>query len=167
MGVEMNLVRPPLSRIKNENGLAMLETIPLLVLFIFLISFCLGFFGMVHTAVLHSIGARAYTFETFRQRTNLYYFREDQSGIPNPLNYQEKGWRFQAVNHESDQRLRFVGTERPISLGRAVRGTASTDDTHNLNVFQIRPFLESARARNTAYLQDMDRTTQASSAPVD
>ena len=42
-----------------------------MVIFVMLMSFGMGLFGVVHTAILHSIAARTYSFETFRQRTNL------------------------------------------------------------------------------------------------
>ena len=125
--------------LKNERGLAILETVPLLVIFVVLVSFGLGFFGIVHTAILHSIAARGYAFETFRQRTNLYYFREDGSGEERPFNFQRKGWRYHAIQHESDQRERFVATTRPIALGRSIAAADTNDDTHNQQIFQILP----------------------------
>lgn len=117
----------------------MLETVPLLVIFVVLVSFGLGFFGIVHTAVLHSIGARTYAFETFRQRTNLYYFRENGSGLNDPINFQTKQWRYHAVQNESDPRDLFVATTRPIALGRSVAGSQTTNETHNLQVYNILP----------------------------
>lgn len=116
----------------------MIETIPLLVIFMVLLGFCYGFFGIIHTATLHSIAARTYSFETFRQRTNLNYFREDGSGLTKPRNFSKKGWRFQAVQHENDPRDRFVATTRPISFGRAVASSENNEDTHNTRVFSIR-----------------------------
>jgi hypothetical protein len=117
----------------NERGLAMLETVPLLVIFVILLSFGMGFFGVIHTGVLNSIAARTYSFETFRQRANLTYFREDGSGerASDAMNYTNKGWRFQAVGHESDPRLKFVATTRPISFGRATASSEESEDTHN------------------------------------
>lgn len=125
--------------LKNEKGLAMLEAVPLLVIFVVLMSFGLGFFGLVHTAVLHSIGARTYAFETFRQRTNLYYFRENISGLTRPINFSKKGWRYHAVNHESDPAERFVATTRPLAFGRSTASSDSNVDTHNQQIFQILP----------------------------
>lgn len=125
--------------LNNEKGLAMLETVPLIVIFVVLTSFGMGFFGIVHTAVLNSIGARAYAFETFRQRTNLYYFRENGSGLSRPINFSKKGWRYHAVQHESDKRERFVATTRPIALGRSVASTESSLETHNQQIFEILP----------------------------
>lgn len=127
------------SKLANEKGLAILETVPLIVIFVLLLSFGMGFFGVIHTAVLHSIAARAYSFETYRQRTNLYYFREDGSGLDRPFNFTRKGWRFQAVQHESDTRERFVSTTRPITIGKGTAADAGDNgvDTHNLQIYQM------------------------------
>lgn len=117
----------------------MLESIPLIVIFMILTSFGMGFFGLVHTAVLHSIGARTYAFETFRQRANLNYFREDGSGLTRPINYSKKQWRYHAVQHESDPRERFVATARPIAIGRSTAAADASQDTHNQQIFQLQP----------------------------
>lgn len=127
----------PLRPLRNQKGLAMLETVPLLVIFVVLLSFGMGFYGIIHTATLHSIAARTYALETFRQRTNLYYFRENLSGLTTPFNYSRKGWRYHAISHENDGRALFVATERPISLGRAVAASDATQETHNRQVYEI------------------------------
>jgi hypothetical protein len=139
-GADMNSA--PMSGAKilsGEKGLAMLETIPLIVIFAVLVAFGLGFFGIVHTAVLHSIGARTYTYETFRNRNNLYYFREEGSGLTSPMSYAKKQWRYHAIQHESDGRRRFVATTRPISFGRALANSDANQETHNVQIFQIQP----------------------------
>ena len=65
--------------LKNNKGLASIEATVLIVLFISLVYYSFGFFGVVHTAILHNIHARTYAFETFRHRTNLYYFRSNRA----------------------------------------------------------------------------------------
>lgn len=115
--------------------MAILETIPLLVIFVILMTFGMGIFGMIHTATLHSIGARTYSFETFRQRTNLYYFREDGSGLDRPFNFKRKGWRYHAVQMEGDQRDRFVATARPIAIGKAAPAGDTSVETHNQAIY--------------------------------
>lgn len=127
------------SHLGNEKGLAILETVPLIVIFVMLMSFGMGFFGIVHTAVLHSIAARTYALETFRNRANLYYYREDGSGLERPFNFTNKGWRFHAVQHESDPRDLFVATSRSITLPGATNQEAgdTNRETHNVNIYQI------------------------------
>src|SRR5262245_46731048 len=125
------------SLLKNQRGIALLETVPLMVIFVMLMSFGMGLFGMIHTGVLHSIAARTYSFETFRQRWNLYYFREDGSGLTagKSIHFSKKGWRFQAVQHENDQRDLFIATVRPIALGRTIQGGDQTEPTNNVGIF--------------------------------
>lgn len=129
----------PTLLLKNQKGLAMIETIPLIVIFIVMVSFGMGFFGVVHTAALHSIAARTYAYETFRNRANLYYFREDGSGLETPINFTTKQWRYHAIQNETDERQLFVATTRPIALGRGVAVSETNADTHNVEIFQILP----------------------------
>jgi hypothetical protein len=138
-GVKMNQLRQATQILRNEKGMAMLETVPLLVIFVVLTSFGMGFFGVVHTAVLHSIAARTYSYETFRQRTNLTYFREDGSGTDasTAMNFSKKGWRYQAIQHETDDRKKFVATTRPIAMGRAIASADSSENTHNSDIYTI------------------------------
>ena len=124
------------SRVANQKGLAILETVPLIVIFVMLMSFGMGFFGIVHTAALHSIAARTYAMETFRNRANLYYYREDGSGLERPFNFTNKGWRYHAVQHESDPRDLFVATARQISISASPAGDPSKE-THNQAIYQL------------------------------
>lgn len=52
------------SSINNEKGMAVLEMIPILVVFVLFINFSLGFFGAIHSGILNSIASRNYAFET-------------------------------------------------------------------------------------------------------
>ena len=123
--------------LRDEKGIALIETIPLIIIFIVLVSAGLGMFGVIHTAVLNSIGARTYAYETFRQRANLYYFRENDSGLTRPMSFKRKEWRFHAVQNESDSRNTLVATTRPISFGRAVDAVDTTVDIHNQQVYDL------------------------------
>jgi hypothetical protein len=60
---------------KNDNGMAMIEALPVLFMVILVFNFSLGFFGAIHSGILNSIGSYNYTMETFRFRSNLVYFR--------------------------------------------------------------------------------------------
>lgn len=127
--------------IRNEKGMAIIEAVPLLVIFVVLMSFGLGFYGVIHTATLSSIGARTYAFETFRNRTNLSYFREDSSGlnVSESKNNSKKGWRFHGIQSEKFRINRWYPTQRPIALGQAVAGTNTSPDVHNQQIFAILP----------------------------
>jgi hypothetical protein len=117
----------------------MLETVPLLVIFAMLMGFSLGFYGIIQTAILHSIAARTYAFETFRNRANLYYYREDGSGLTRPLNFTNKGWRFHAVTNESDGRDFFVPSMRSIAMGWGLASEKASETTHDKEIFALLP----------------------------
>ena len=77
---------------RNEKGMALLETLPLLVIFSMLISYTWGFFAAIHTGILLSIAARTYAFETFSNRSDLMYFRTLQ--MENEITLPTRGHRF-------------------------------------------------------------------------
>jgi hypothetical protein len=144
MDVDM---KKPNSIQKNEKGMAMIEALPLIIVFVMMLSFGLGFFGVIQTAILHSISARAYAFETFRGRANLNYFREDGSALDaskGPLYLGTKGFRYHAIQHEVDGRALFVATTRNIAMGTVEPKDSGLSQTHNIDIYQI---LE--RGRNT------------------
>ena len=66
------------SIINNEKGLAAFEIIPILLIIVMFLNFSIGFFGAIHTGILNSIASRNYAFETFRNRSDLTYFRDNQ-----------------------------------------------------------------------------------------
>ena len=122
---------------KNERGMATLETLPLLFIFIMLVTYMLGFFGAIHSAILGSISARSYAFETFRNRTNLIYFRDDNGS--DAKQFKDMGVRIHASTAEkrdsTDNMMR--STERPIRVGATVEpGPSRGDPTiHNTKIF--------------------------------
>lgn len=130
----LKLKRSPHS---NQKGMAIIETLPLLVIFVMLSGFGLGLYGVVHTATLHSIAARTYAFETFRNRTKLDYYREDGSGLTDPFFLGKKGYRYHAIQNESDDRTDFVATTRPLTLGRSVDAVSASETVHNVGIYNI------------------------------
>ena len=124
---------------RNQRGQALFETIPLLVIFITILDFAMGMYGAIQSAILYSIAARTYSFESYRQRANLYYFREDGTGATagGALNYTKKGWRYQAINSATDTRLLFVPTTRWISFGTTAPQGDNTEPTNNQAVYGI------------------------------
>ncbi len=125
--------------LKNQKGMATVEALPLLVIFLIFIGYGMGLFGVIHTGILHSIAARTYTFETLRNRTNVTYFRENMTGISSPIHFKNFGMRFHIIQNEkiTDTDGDIVATSRPISMGQpAPRLTASTTD-HNVKIYEI------------------------------
>jgi predicted GIY-YIG superfamily endonuclease len=104
----------------DERGIATIETLPLLFLFVFLFAYTLGAFGIIHTGIKQSISARAYAFETFRHRSSLEYFRDTPG--QHMMHFRTMGFRTHAVRSENDtngsgQGAEFRAPERPIRIG--------------------------------------------------
>lgn len=122
----------------NQKGMASVEMIPILMMFIVLVNFGLGFFGVIHSGILNSIAARNYAFETFRNRANLNYLRDTSTS--DPVFYGNKGFRYHFVHAEGDKRSLAVATKRPIKFTEVVTPTdalGSADD-HNKKVKSIK-----------------------------
>ena len=124
--------------LNSEKGTATLETVPLLIIFIILISYGLGYYGAIHTGVLQSIAARQYAFETFRNRTNLNYFLENQSGLESSIFYGESQFRFHGVqSEEATADGSFKATTRPIAIGRQLERRPASQQDHNVNIYNM------------------------------
>lgn len=134
-------------RLKSEEGMATIESLPILIIFIMLIAYMLGSFGIIHTGILHSVAARTYAFETFAHRANLTYFRE----FKGTEHYKKIGTRFHGVAPESyNVNTDDYGrpTQRTISM---VMTTAprneKNENVHNSLDNQVR---DGVRVRETA-----------------
>lgn len=123
--------------LNNEKGMATLEALPLLVIFLVFISYGMGLFGVIHTGILYSIAARTYAFETFRNRTDLTYFRENPSGGGKPAHYKNMGMRFHVIQSDKATAEEIQATSRPISIGRAAASTSSSATDHNSKIFAM------------------------------
>lgn len=129
------------SVLKNQRGLATIETIPLLAIFLILLAYSFGSFGVIHTGILNSIAARTYTFETMRGRANVTYFRDAPGSVPE--HYAKRGSRIHGIRQEfrpgdADTSTGFRATERPLRVGiGAIPPDASrtTASVHNEKVF--------------------------------
>ena len=107
-------------QITNEKGMATIEMIPLILIFVFMLSYMLGAFGVIHTGIMHSISARAYAFETFRGRSNLTYFRDNQGSAGDLLELRTQGNRTHGVINEgavANGDPQFWATERSLRMG--------------------------------------------------
>ena len=143
MGAKVKQIKKK-SHLKNNKGFASIEATVLLVLFVSLVYYAFGFFGIVHTAIVHNIHSRTYVFETFRHRTNLMYFRSNRS---EPLHYYETMTRLHGINTDSkDYPSNQVATERSISMGLQLNEDGRRASVHNQDVFSRVP----ASGRNTS-----------------
>lgn len=102
-------------QITSEEGMATIEALPILIIFIMLVAYMLGSFGIIHTGILHSIAARTYAMETFRHRANLVYFRDDPTAPV--FHYANIGTRFHGIAPEEYTTSQgFRPTQRSISM---------------------------------------------------
>lgn len=123
---------------KRERGMASVEAIPLLVIFVMLSAYCVGIFGSIHTGILHSIAARTYAFEIFRNRTNLTVHREN---VPSPIYMMNKSQiRFHAINDESAPpgATDWYVARRPLSVGFPSQTVGTTVD-HVQRIYNLQP----------------------------
>jgi hypothetical protein len=123
---------------RNQRGQALIEIVPILVLFVLLLNFALGFFGVIHTGILNSIAARNYTFETFRNRADLSYFREEQPGSNSIPTFAKFGRRWHGIV-ENSTNFQWVAVQRALRFTEA-RGPASEGNTatfHNTKVWSL------------------------------
>lgn len=127
-----------IDRLNSESGNAMIETLPIMVIFVWLLGFGLGFFGFVHTAIMNSMAARTYAFETFRNRADVTYFREETTN-GQVTHYQSFGNRFHAVNNETNalNKDTQLATVRPISFGVKEATSKSSVLDHNAKIYEI------------------------------
>lgn len=125
-----------LRRLKSEKGMATIETLPLLFIFIFLIAYTLGFFGVIHTAIMNSISSRTYAFETFRNRSNLIYFRDTANAEKRILRKKQARTHMILTEERKDDQMR--ATERAIRIGIPIQPGPSRNDpsVHNDKIFE-------------------------------
>ncbi len=140
-GVEMK-TQANRNKFSSERGTAMIETLPILVIFIMLFGYSIGLFGVVHTAILNSISSRTYAIETLSNRSDVTLFR-DRRGVDGLTHYAGYGTRFHTIDPEqAASALARQGTQyattRPLDFSR--RAPASTVGSvldHNFNIYQI------------------------------
>ncbi len=123
----------------DERGMALIETLPLLFIFLLLLGYGMGFFGIVHTSTLNTIAARTYAFETFRNKTNLVYFRDTTNHF-NDIELRIHGIASEiSVEDSSAATINgWPATTRPLSIGVNPAETARDDiDMHNKRVFEV------------------------------
>ncbi|OFZ19470.1 MAG: hypothetical protein A2Z20_05465 [Bdellovibrionales bacterium RBG_16_40_8] len=123
------------SKLNNERGMALIESLPLLIIFVMLLSFQLGFFGIVHTGIMNSMASRAYAFETFRNRSDVTIFRDDDKREY----YAPHGTRFHSVKDERRHEDEPYATSRPLKFGSdtTVVDTSklAEQDDHNEQIY--------------------------------
>ncbi|MBY0314102.1 MAG: hypothetical protein K2Q26_01195 [Bdellovibrionales bacterium] len=115
---------------KKQKGMAVIESISLVIIFLTLFWYSIGFWGVIHTAILHSIAARNYTFEIFRHRTHLWHFR---TNAPSDLRYHAVGARLHGANTDatSGGDANQYATERRIAMFTEIEDVGRSSNEHN------------------------------------
>ena len=115
--------------LKNERGFAVIESIAMIIIFLTMISYTIGFWGVIHTATLHSIASRNYAMEIFRHRSNLWYFR---GNAPSPLHYHNYGSRIHGTNNDALDGVgsRQLATERRVAMFAEHEATGRSANDH-------------------------------------
>ncbi len=140
-----------LKPILNQRGVSTLELIPILVVFILILNFSLGFFGVIHSGILNSIAARNYAFESFRNRTNLNYIRDENPDLEQIKDgyYNKTGYRFHGVVAESRSReYGWIATARSIKFTEK-QGPADPLGTEQEHNNQVRRLADQGKVSNT------------------
>jgi hypothetical protein len=132
----------------NNKGMAALEVIPITIIVVLILSFSYGFFGVIHTGILNSMGARNYAFETFNHRVDLRYLRTSTPGTTKNYLYKYK-FRVHGIlsdrnptvaSNNSDVDI-AMATARPISFiwNIGTPETLAPTDTgyHTKDIFTI------------------------------
>ena len=81
----------------NQRGVAMVEMLPLLAIFVLLFGLTFGFWSSIHSGTLQTISARHYAFEVINNRTHFIYHRDTLAPQGNTSYYEKDGKRFFAV----------------------------------------------------------------------
>jgi hypothetical protein len=143
-----------MTALKNKKGMAAIELIPTLFIFMLIINFGLGFFGAVHAGILHNIAARNYTFETMRHRANLVYHRTYEP----QKNFNLRGYRFGGIIYDNATTgdTGWKAAARPIAFSSSWGGT----DTTNGIDLSIRGPANEANAK-TVHNNDVNNLNEA------
>jgi len=118
----------------------MIEAMFLIAIFNVFLLYGLGLFGVIHSGILFSISARAYSFETMRNRASTMTFRYGPGARGyNPIHHMCMGYRYHYVTDETNQNDAIRASARPIVIGfnrepvNASGGSAVV--MHNENAF--------------------------------
>ncbi len=149
----------------NDAGFATIEAALLLFSFFVITSFSVGVFGVVHSGIMNSISARTYAFETFRQRANVTYFRDEVRSIGERIcHYNKSQFRLHGITVDrqnlSSGDLNWYATPRSISalnIGEALdpggerEGRITRQKAHSVTVDrEIERSLSQARSTDRA-----------------
>ena len=110
--------------LNNPKGVAVVEMLPLLAVFVILFGFTFGFWTSIHRGTLQSIAARHYAFEVINHRTHFVYHRDTEGPTGRQSYYKSNGYRFFAVvDKQPTSNLQLKPEEKALSLFNAELGS--------------------------------------------
>ena len=103
---------------KKQKGMASMEAMASIILYLVFLSFSLGFFGVVHSGIVNSLAARNYAFDTFSNRTYLKYHRDAPGEQLH--SHKENGFRLHSILTERNppNNEDFIATKRSIAFAK-------------------------------------------------
>jgi hypothetical protein len=117
----------------DEKGLAILETVPMIFIFMTLMGFTIGFYGISQKMILHSIASRAYGFEQMRHRANITYLRDVKDGNSN--SYEVTQLRYFTVR-EPASGTTFVAAKMGVNYLDRSPTAGANQDAHNTSAYE-------------------------------
>ena len=90
----------------NQRGIAMVEMLPLLFIFVILFGLTFGLWASIHTGMLQSIAARHYAFQVLNNRTHFIYHRDTEEPDGKKSYYGKDRKRFFAIVKRSETDLK-------------------------------------------------------------
>lgn len=138
---------------KNQKGMAILETIPMIFIFVMLLSFTYGFYGITQRMILSSIAARAYGFEVIRHRANVVYLRDVGPDASNH-HYLQTGSRYFTSRASEESGNTFDAEKLDVSFSRTYASEkGGNKDAHNASAYEdLSRQGPGARKRNSKHL---------------
>jgi len=138
-------------KFRYQQGIATIELVPVLLAFVVLFNFTLGFFGVIHSGILNSIAARNYAFETFRNRSNLNRFRDDTQNAFSDIAHNKDGFRYHSIISEgapavSSGEPTWYVTSRAIKFTDQNQGIA--DDSESQDHSRVRQIRDPGKAKD-------------------
>lgn len=138
---------------KGQRGMAIVETVPLILIFITLTGFTLGFYGVTQRMILSSIAARAYGHELIRNRTNINYLR-DVGSTGSIHSYHRTKSRLFAARSSSGGANDFIAEKMPIQFPPRGPSGLGSEDAHNTSAYEDLSRGALQNRRNTRHLFD-------------
>ena len=103
--------------LKNQRGIAMVEMLPLLFIFVILFGLTFGLWTSIHSGILQSIAARHYAFEVLNNRTHFIYHRDTSEPEGKEHYYEKNGKRFFAiVERQAGANPQNIAEEKKLNL---------------------------------------------------